>query len=234
VLTRVLSYNRAVASVIACEEELKRSAIPYVRPSDYFAEMLKTDKHMLKVKAALLHQRKKLDAAAKRDRDRELKKLGKVVQDQRTKEKAMAKNAQIATVQQWRQKRKRGGQDDFDVALLDEAVRLDGKAPREAAAKPNARRIAKNLKFGGTPGTVRKRDLKKNTDESNMDFHGFEKANSVGRGGGRGGGRGRGGRGGGGRGGGGRGGGGAKRGSAPRPGKNARSSGRGGGRGRGR
>lgn len=229
------SYDRAVASVVMCEEELKAAAMPYVRPNDYFAEMVKSDKHMLRVKAALLHKRNKLDNAAKRDRDRELRKMGKAVQESRTKEKAMAKNAQVAAVKQWRQKRKRGGGDDFDLALLDEAVRLDGKAKRDAPPAPSAKRIAKNRKFGTGPGLVRKRELKRNTDASTMDMRDFDKYHrnpTFGRGGARGGGRGGGGRGGGGgiggRGGrGGRGGGGgggrtAKRGSAKRPGKRAR------------
>lgn len=217
-----------------CEEELKAAAMPYVRPSDYFAEMVKTDKHMLRVKAALLHQRNKLDKAAKRDRDRELRKLGKAVQESRTKEKAMAKNAQVAAVKQWRQKRKRAGGagDDFDLALLDEAVRLDGKAKRDGPPAPGAKRIAKNRKFGTGSGLVRKRELKRNSDVSTSDMRDFDKFHrktTFGRGGGRGGGgAGRGGGGAGrGGGGGGRGGGpgarGQKRGSAKRPGKRARS-----------
>ena len=59
---------------------------------------------------------------------------------ERTKEKAMKKNAQLATVKKWRTQRKQGNADDFDVALLDEAARLDGKGKRPA---PNARRQLK-------------------------------------------------------------------------------------------
>ena len=207
-------YARALRSVEIGEDKLKAASVPYVRPDDYFAEMLKTDKHMLRVKAKLLHERKKLEGSLKAQRDRELRKLGKQVQVQRTKEKAQKKAAQMKAVKKWRGKRKRGGADDFDVALLDEAVRLDGKLQREAKPLPNARRLAKNRKFGS--GTGKRAGSMRNTAESSMSLEGYARANrnplaARGGRGGRGGGRGgRGGRGGG------------RGGGAARPGKTKR------------
>ena len=190
-------YARALRSVEQAEDELKAASVPYVRPDDYFAEMLKSDKHMLRVKAKLLHERKKLEASVKAQRDRELRKLGKQVQVQRTKEKSQKKAAQLKMVKQWRGKRKRGGADDFDVALLDEAVRLDGKLQREQKPQPNKRRLAKNAKFGS--GTGKRAGSGRNTAESSMSLQGYGRANRnpfLARGGGRGGrGGGRGGRG---------------------------------------
>jgi hypothetical protein len=53
----------------------------------------------------------------------------------------MKKNAQLATVKKWRQQRKQGSADEFDVALLDEAARLDGRGSKRPP--PNARRQLK-------------------------------------------------------------------------------------------
>jgi len=159
-------YTRALQSATIAEEHLQAASVPYIRPDDYFAEMLKSDKHMLKVKAQLLKNKQKIESSENAKRQRELKKLGKQVQVERTKEKAMKKNAQLATVKKWRTQRKQGNADDFDVALLDEAARLDGKGKRPA---PNARRQLKNKKFGSGPV---KRN-KHNTVESTMSMKSF-------------------------------------------------------------
>jgi len=39
---------------------LVQAQVPISRPDDFFAEMLKTDEHMLKVKGNLLKQQKKM------------------------------------------------------------------------------------------------------------------------------------------------------------------------------
>ena len=45
-------YDIALAGVKDCQEMCKASGIPYERPKDYYAEMVKTDEHMLKVTSA--------------------------------------------------------------------------------------------------------------------------------------------------------------------------------------
>jgi rRNA-processing protein EBP2 len=42
-------YDIALAGVKDCQEMCKAASIPYERPKDYYAEMVKTDEHMLKV-----------------------------------------------------------------------------------------------------------------------------------------------------------------------------------------
>lgn len=139
----LFSYERALESVGVAEEQLNEAGIPYIRPGDYFAEMMKSDKHMLRVKAHLLKSKQRIDDGEKTKRDRELKKLGKQVQHEKVKEKAMQKNAQFTAVKKWREKRKRGEGDEFDLALLDEAAKLDAKGAKRPKPMPNARRQAK-------------------------------------------------------------------------------------------
>jgi hypothetical protein len=42
-------YDIALAGVRDCQEMCRSSGTPYQRPPDYYAEMVKTDDHMLKV-----------------------------------------------------------------------------------------------------------------------------------------------------------------------------------------
>jgi len=45
------SYGQALAAVTVARTELDRLGVPYRRPDDYFAAMLKSDDHMKKVRA---------------------------------------------------------------------------------------------------------------------------------------------------------------------------------------
>eukprot|EP00966_Prymnesium_polylepis_P118266 2734363-Prymnesium_polylepis.1 len=45
-------YNQALSAVKVAQTRLEKLGVPHVRPDDYFAEMVKSDKHMLKVAAA--------------------------------------------------------------------------------------------------------------------------------------------------------------------------------------
>lgn len=59
--------------------KLEELGIETKRPSDYFAEMVKTDNHMRKVRESLLSQQKILEQKEKSRKLRELKKYGKKV-----------------------------------------------------------------------------------------------------------------------------------------------------------
>jgi rRNA-processing protein EBP2 len=70
---------------------LKKEGIPFSRPGDFFAEMVKSDEHMGKIKEKLFEEAAAKKAAAEARRQRDLKKFGKQVQiaklQQRQKEK---------------------------------------------------------------------------------------------------------------------------------------------------
>ena len=53
--------------------------MPTQRPDDYYAEMIKTDDHMRKVRQNLLSRQKMLEQKEKARKMRELKKYGKKV-----------------------------------------------------------------------------------------------------------------------------------------------------------
>jgi hypothetical protein len=60
------------AAQSACKR-LIADDIPYRRPDDYYAEMLKTDDHMLRVKGRLAEQEKHIVDGEQRRKQRELK-----------------------------------------------------------------------------------------------------------------------------------------------------------------
>lgn len=79
-LNRELSfYKQSLDAVKDARAKLKKEGVPFTRPTDYFAEMVKSEEQMGKVKAKLVDEaaRKKASADARRQRD--LKKFGKAV-----------------------------------------------------------------------------------------------------------------------------------------------------------
>lgn len=83
-LTRELAfYKQARDAVLTGRKQLVADGIPFTRPSDYFAEMIKSDGHMDRVRERLLEEagRKKNSEDARKQRD--LKKFGKQVQQEK-------------------------------------------------------------------------------------------------------------------------------------------------------
>jgi rRNA-processing protein EBP2 len=138
--------------------------VPFLRPADYYAEMIKSDTHMLKVKDKLLFQKKMMEESEERRKQREAKKFGKEVQAEKLKERAKQKKHDIESVKKWRK-----GRNDSDYA--------DG----EDQFDPDAERPGKKQKISASPW-----------DRSGGKGRGGDEISSRGRGGGRGGGRGRG------------------------------------------
>jgi rRNA-processing protein EBP2 len=73
-------YRQSLDAVTEARAKLKKEGVPFTRPTDYFAEMVKSEEQMGKVRSKLLDEtaRKKASADARRQRD--LKKFGKAVQ----------------------------------------------------------------------------------------------------------------------------------------------------------
>jgi len=106
-LSRELSfYNQALNSLKLARSLLHAAKIPFLRPDDYFAEMLKSDDHMSKVRKRLLSEQERIKSAEGRRRQRELKTFGKKVQVEKEQEKEKRKKANIESIKKWRKDRK--------------------------------------------------------------------------------------------------------------------------------
>lgn len=75
----VAFYNHTLASVRFARDRLKREGVAYKRPVDYFAEMLKSDAHMAKVKDKLIYEQKKITAVEERKKSVAHRKVAKEV-----------------------------------------------------------------------------------------------------------------------------------------------------------
>jgi rRNA-processing protein EBP2 len=165
-LNRELSfYKQSLDAVKDARAKLKKEGVPFTRPTDYFAEMVKSEEQMGKVKAKLVDEaaRKKASADARRQRD--LKKFGKAVQVAKLQERDRTKRDTMDKINSLKRKRAGGAdlndkEDNFDVALEDAAV---------TEKKDRADRKAK----GAAAGQNRKRHAKSNDAKSSSEMGGF-------------------------------------------------------------
>ena len=88
-VVREAAFTRqARLAAVHARAELRREGVPFSRPGDYFAEMLKADGHMEKVRGRLVEVEGAKRAAAEARRLRDAKKMGKQVQREKLQERA--------------------------------------------------------------------------------------------------------------------------------------------------
>lgn len=91
-LTRELEFYRiAKEAATAAKTRLIKAGIPFTRPPDYFAEMVKSDEHMGLVKKRNYDEAAGKKAAAEARAMRDAKKFGKKVQQAKEQERAKEK-----------------------------------------------------------------------------------------------------------------------------------------------
>ncbi|RPA84337.1 Ebp2-domain-containing protein [Ascobolus immersus RN42] len=169
-LARELSfYQQALAAAKTARDLLRKEKVPFTRPTDYFAEMVKSDEHMGQVKGRLLEIAANKKAAQDARKMRDAKKFGKKVQQEKLASREQEKKKMLERVESL--KRKRGTDDvgaadgaEFDVAL-EEAI-----SGKDSKHNPNAKRAKRDAKYGH--GGKKKR-AKSNTFESTSDMTGF-------------------------------------------------------------
>ncbi|KAF2746008.1 Ebp2-domain-containing protein [Sporormia fimetaria CBS 119925] len=163
-------YKQSLSAVKDARAKLTAEGVPFSRPVDYFAEMVKSDEHMGKIKQKLVDEAAGKKAAAEARKQRDLKKFGKQVQVAKLQERAKEKRETLEKINTL--KRKRQGaevtntqEDDLFDVELDKAT----TAPSNDRQKPNHKRAKKDHKygFGG-----KKRHAKSNDAFSTSDTRG--------------------------------------------------------------
>ncbi|KAJ3880141.1 eukaryotic rRNA processing protein EBP2-domain-containing protein [Lentinula edodes] len=199
-------YKQALHSASHAHQIATKSYpnFPWTRPSDYFAEMVKSDVHMERIRQRLLDEKAGIKKSEEKRKEREGKKFGKQVQIEKLKDRERGKKEMEERLKGLKRKRKDildnpdGNDDAFDVAVEDAISDRPAKRGRGGpAGGSRLSRQGRDKKFGfGGAG----RRSKQNTSASTDDFDSRSRKGSGG--GGRGGrgtrGGGRGGRGGGG------------------------------------
>ncbi|KAF8476612.1 eukaryotic rRNA processing protein EBP2-domain-containing protein [Russula ochroleuca] len=191
-------YKQALHGAKAARALAAEHSLPFTRPDDFFAEMVKTDAHMERIRQRLLDESAGIAKSEARRREREGKKIGKQVQLEKLKERERSKKDMDERLKGLKRKHKGAlhnaqadGDEAFDVAVEDAiADRRPAKRARGGKAGDSLPRHVRDKKFGF--GGHGKRD-KQNTRSSTDDFDASARRGSSG--GMRGRGRGRGGKG---------------------------------------
>ncbi|SLM38306.1 Eukaryotic rRNA processing [Lasallia pustulata] len=156
-LTRELAfYKQSLDAVREARALLKKESVPFSRPTDYFAEMVKSDEHMGKIKQKMTDEAANKKAAAEARKQRDLKKFGKQVQIAKLQERDKAKRETLDKINILKRKRRDADtgnaqeEDLFDVALED-ASKSDkpGRSDRRGTGgRTQGKRQKRDEKFG--------------------------------------------------------------------------------------
>ncbi|KAL1745813.1 eukaryotic rRNA processing [Schizophyllum fasciatum] len=181
-------YKQALHGANAARALAATHALPFTRPADYFAEMVKSDAHMERIRQRLLDEKAAIKKGEDRRREREGKKFGKQVQLERLREREQGKKEMEERLRSLKRKHKdvldKPADDDFDVAVEDAlADRPAKRGKHDGRGKPDGPKLAraardKKFGFGGT-----NRRAKQNTRESTDDFEAGGRGGKGGRGG---------------------------------------------------
>jgi len=91
-LQRELAFmNQSLEAALKARTLLCKEGVPFTRPTDYFAETVRSDETMEKVKAKMIDVATAKKAAAEARKQRDLKKFGKQVQVAKQQERAKQK-----------------------------------------------------------------------------------------------------------------------------------------------
>lgn len=97
-------------------------SIPFRRPEDYFAQMLKSDDQMKKIKGRILYQTRSLEQSEAAQKIREQRKFGKQVQLSKKKEAQKKKKDQLDMINKWKKGRQLGTESRSIDDMLEETM----------------------------------------------------------------------------------------------------------------
>ncbi|CCH43513.1 Midasin [Wickerhamomyces ciferrii] len=176
----VAFYKQALSTALEGRSKLLKLKIPFSRPLDYFAEMIKSDEHMDRLKSKLVKEASEKKASVEARRQRELKKFGKQVQNATLQERQKQKRETLDKIKGLKRKRQDNeiSTNDFNVAIEEATADKDERKERNKRTKPNAKRAAKDQKYGS--GGM-KRFKRKNDAESSADMRDFSQRKMKGK-----------------------------------------------------
>ncbi|SPN98889.1 related to rRNA processing protein EBP2 [Cephalotrichum gorgonifer] len=134
-------YTQSRNAALKARKLLRKENVPFSRPNDYFAEMVKSDEHVEKIKQKLIEEATAKKASAEARKLRDLKKYGKQVQHAKLQERAKEKKASLEQIKALKRKRQDTTNDEtheaddmFDVAI-DNELRSHSKSNPKSAGK---------------------------------------------------------------------------------------------------
>ncbi|KAB1268519.1 putative rRNA-processing protein EBP2 [Camelus dromedarius] len=172
-------YRQAQAAVLAVLPHLHQLKVPTKRPTDYFAEMAKSDQQMQKIRQKLQAKQVAMEKSEKAKQLRALRKYGKKVQTEVLQKRQREKANMMSAIKKYQ----KGFSDKLD--FLDGDQKPVARSTKEGAKSqqmrkgPNAKRRYKNQKFGFGG---KKKGSKWNTRESHDDVSSFRAKIAHGKG----------------------------------------------------
>jgi rRNA-processing protein EBP2 len=161
-------YKQALEATTEGRAKLLKLKVLFTRPQDYFAEMVKSDEHMDKLKNKLIKEASEKKASQEARRQRDLKKFGKQVQNATLQERQKQKRETLEKIKGLKRKRQNDEikGDEFDIAIEEATADTNEREDRFKRNKPSAKREAKNKKygFGGIKRFKRKNDASSSAD----------------------------------------------------------------------
>lgn len=145
-------YNQALEAARQAVKKFNEAGANWLRPADYYAEMVKSDQHMVKVKEQLLHEQKRIEASEQRRKARESRKFQKQLQAAKRQERETLKKRRIEAGTRLRKKRKEMGyQGDFNLDVELEALEQEDNWERgkhKGRLEPSKKRQYRDAKYG--------------------------------------------------------------------------------------
>lgn len=133
-------YNLTRENVKKGMEILVQAKVPISRPDDYFAEMLKTDEHMAKVKGRLMKQQQKVNSFEERKQRLENKKFHKAIKAYKQQEKHKEKRQNMEAITNLKKKiKEKGG--DLDDGEFDQMFNKNHGEPQKKGQKGQKFRV---------------------------------------------------------------------------------------------
>ncbi|KAK5993157.1 rRNA-processing protein EBP2 [Cladobotryum mycophilum] len=152
-------YSQCLEAARQGRAKLLAEGVPFSRPKDYFAEMVKEDAHMEKVKAKLVEEASAKKASAEARKLRDLKKFGKQVQVAKLQERQKTKRETLEKIKTLKRKRQESSGDVgtneadlFDVGVDTEIAKHSQRSgagrQQRGPQSANPKRQKKNEKYG--------------------------------------------------------------------------------------
>lgn len=147
----VAFYNMTRENVKKGMEILVQAKIPISRPDDFFAEMLKSDEHMAKVKSRLLQQQQKVQTFEEKRQKLENKKFHKAIKAYKQTEKHKEKRHNVEQINTLKKKiTERGG--DIDEKEFNQIFNGGERQQRAGGQKGGRKSTIDKVKEGQRRG----------------------------------------------------------------------------------
>lgn len=173
---------------------LKVMKIPCSRPSDFYAEMLRSDQMMFRVRERASEEQRRIKIVEDRKKSQMAKKFAKKARSKKLEARAEEKRQSLQEIKTWQKKTKRDGNnvDDQDLDnILDRQNRRgkgegkgeQGKGKKGKPAKSKKREaFDKKFGYGGKKKRARENDVKSTDDFRDSPWARKGKAKGKGKG----------------------------------------------------